>query len=131
MDDKPIVTPTEKLAKRKGIKFIPFYTSPYPEKENKSPSSEADFTENEMNLFVKRYEEGYDLFDERYALWLRKYHPGEDVVCKVLFEEESDGCSVEITSMEEEPTTTREEPTTIAGIAGIAGRNQQQAERNQ
>ena len=53
VDDKPIVTPTEKLAKRKGIKFIPFYTSPYPEKENKSPSSEADFTENEMDLFVK------------------------------------------------------------------------------
>ena len=36
VDDKPIVTPTEKLAKRKGIKYIPFYTSPCLEKENRS-----------------------------------------------------------------------------------------------
>jgi len=27
-NDKPIITPTEKLAKRKGIKYIPFYRSP-------------------------------------------------------------------------------------------------------
>ena len=41
-----------------------------------------------MDLFAKRYEEGYDLFDERYNLWLQKYHPADEV-CKALFEEES------------------------------------------
>ena len=41
-----------------------------------------------MDLFAKRYEEGYDLFDDRYNLWLQKYHPAYEV-CKALFEEES------------------------------------------
>ena len=42
VDDKPIVTPTEKLAKRKGIKYIPFYTSPCLEKEIRSQSPEVE-----------------------------------------------------------------------------------------
>ena len=41
----------------------------------------VDFSEKEMNLFTKRYEEGYDLLDERYNLWLQKYHPADDVIC--------------------------------------------------
>ena len=57
VNDKPIVTPTEKLAKRQGIKYIPFYTSPYTKKENRPPSPEAEFSEKELNLFAKRYEE--------------------------------------------------------------------------
>ena len=107
MNDKPIVTPTEKLAKRKGIKYIPFYTSPCLERENRSRSPEVDFSEKEMNLFTKRYEEGYDLCDERYNLWLQKYYPA-DVVCKALFKEESEECSVQ-TASREEPTNGREE----------------------
>ena len=66
-----------------------------------------------MDLFAKRYEEGYDLFDERYNLWLQKYHPADEV-CKALFEEESEVtcreqtiCTEETISWEE-PTTSRE-----------------------
>ena len=115
VDDKPIVTPIEKLAKRKEIKYIPFYTSPYLEKEIRSQSPEVDFSNEEMDLLAKRYEEGYDLFDGRYNLWLQKYHPA-DGVCKAVFEEESDSevssreqtiCSEE-TNGWEEPTTSRE-----------------------
>ena len=116
LDDKPIVTPTEKLAKRKGIKYIPFYTSPCLEKEIRS---QVDFSKKEMDLFAKRYEEGYDLFDERYDIWLQKFHPADDMVCKALFGEESEKCFEEVTSREqtmyteetfgwEEPTTSRE-----------------------
>ena len=85
MNDKPIITPTEKLAKWKGIKYISFYTSPsaFSEKE-KLPPPEAKFSEKELILFAKRYEEGYDVFDERYGLWLQKFHPEDDVVHKSL-----------------------------------------------
>ena len=90
VNGKPIVTPTEKLAKRQEIKYIPFYTSPYTEKENRPPSPEAEFSEKELNLFAKRYEENYDLFDEKCDLWLQKYHPEENRICKALFEKECD-----------------------------------------
>ena len=119
VNDKPIVTPTEKLAKRKGIKYIPFYTSPGLEKEIRSPSPEVDFSKEEMDLFAKRYEEGYDLFDERYNLWLQKYHP-TDEVCKALFEEESEVTSREQTICTEE-TISWEEPTT-SGEVSASGR---------
>ena len=46
-----------------------------------------------MDLFAKRYEEGYDLFDERYDTWLqKKFYPADDMVSKALFEEESKKC---------------------------------------
>ena len=67
--------------------IIPFYTNPYGQKENISPPPEAEFSEKELNLFAKRYDEGYDLFDQRYELWLQKHHPEDTVICKALFEE--------------------------------------------
>ena len=34
------------------------------------------FSEEEISLFSRRYEEGYDLtHDQRYNLWLKQYHP--------------------------------------------------------
>ena len=40
MNEKQLVTPTEKLAKHKGIKYNFFYLSPCAEKKTKSPSPE-------------------------------------------------------------------------------------------
>lgn len=33
-----------------------------------------DFTANELALFERRYEEGYDLEDSRYNDWLKQHH---------------------------------------------------------
>ena len=33
------------------------------------------FTNEEELQFTKRYEEGYDLYDTRYLLWLKQSHP--------------------------------------------------------
>ena len=32
---------------------------------NISPPPEAEFSEKELNLFAKKYDEGYNLFDQR------------------------------------------------------------------
>ena len=49
---------------------VPLY-SPYPKR--KTP---ADFSQEELAKFEKRFEEGYDLTtDERYNLWLKINHP--------------------------------------------------------
>ena len=59
----------EKLPEQSGLKFIPLYSPANPKK------SVPDFSEGEMKTFLVRYENGYDLHDERYDVWLRKYHP--------------------------------------------------------
>ena len=59
----------EKLPEQSGLKFIPLYSPANPKK------SVPDFSEGEMKTFPVRYENGYDLHDERYDVWLRKYHP--------------------------------------------------------
>ena len=60
-------TPTAILAKKKGISFMPFY----------SPTHDVGqlFTSEEQECFQHCYEEGYDLHDERYDLWLKIHHP--------------------------------------------------------
>ena len=61
------VTPTAILAKKKGISFMPFY----------SPTHDVGqpFTSEERECFQRRYEEGYDLHDDRCDLWLKVHHP--------------------------------------------------------
>ena len=54
VNHKPIVTPIEKFARFQVIKYIPFYMSPYTEKENIPPLPEAEFSEKEVDLFAKR-----------------------------------------------------------------------------
>ena len=74
----PSGTPTTRLAKRKGINYMPFY-SPSCEHRQKSQES-AKFTEEEDKKFRSRYEEGYDLdSDMRYNLWLEINHPSSRV----------------------------------------------------
>ena len=34
-----------------------------------------DFTDAEITLYERRYQEGYDLHDERYSEWVQKFHP--------------------------------------------------------
>ncbi len=45
--------------------------------EGNSGNEETRFTLEEHNLYHKRYENGYDLHDERYNAWLHKHHPEE------------------------------------------------------
>ena len=54
VNEKPLVTPTEKLAKRKGIKYIPFYSSPCAEKETKSPSPEESAVSDTEDVQICR-----------------------------------------------------------------------------
>lgn len=64
---RPFGTPTAVLAERKGINFMPFY----------SPArSRSQFSEEELECFQRRFEEGYDLtHDDRYNKWLSVKHP--------------------------------------------------------
>jgi len=58
----------EKLPEQSGLKFIPLYSPANPK------NSVPEFLECEMKTFLVIYENGYDLHDERYDAWLRKYH---------------------------------------------------------
>ena len=74
-------TPTARLAKKKGINYMPFYSPSY-ECHQKSQEC-TKFTEEEEKTFKTRYEEGYDLdTDTRYNLWLEINHPSS---CVQLF----------------------------------------------
>ena len=71
------LTPTAKVAETKGIRYLPLY-GPSSSGEN-HPSTVVDpptpFTEEEVQRFRQRYEEGYDLdIDERYNVWLKVVH---------------------------------------------------------
>ena len=41
--------------------------------------STVGFTKEELDLYNRRYENGYDLKDDRYTLWLNMVHPSECV----------------------------------------------------
>ena len=62
-------TPTAKLAERRGINFMPFYS---PACSTRKP----EFSREELELFEYRFGENYDVTDdERYNEWLKAYHP--------------------------------------------------------
>ena len=63
-------TPTAKLARRHGIKFMPFH-SPRPFGHASSQNC-LQFSEEEHQLFLIRQEEGYDIPDYRYDQWLQQ-----------------------------------------------------------
>ena len=68
-EEKPPSTPTACLAKKKGINFMPFYS---PSSDDTTPK----FSLDELELFERRYREGYDLTgDDRYNLWVRLHKP--------------------------------------------------------
>lgn len=90
---------TPSLPKETGIKFLPLH-SPFPSQKRKSkyrlPIDEVTvstgvsgdslkFTAQELALFERRYEEGYDIVsDSKYNAWFQKFH------CKEL-KDSSDG----------------------------------------
>lgn len=49
------------------------------EESSVSTGSEIIFTEEEEKLYQTRYEEGYNLFDEKYVKWLYQNHPSDIV----------------------------------------------------
>ena len=70
------------LSARTGLKFIPLF-SPLPSRY-KTPREEVNdtdpivptvddsFTQEEIALFSRRFEEGYNIFDEHYEEWKRR-----------------------------------------------------------
>ncbi|CAI8012617.1 hypothetical protein GBAR_LOCUS8090 [Geodia barretti] len=66
-------TACESLAEKTGLKFIPLYSPSH--RRTQAVRTGTTFEPEEMTLFQTRFEEGYDLGDERYESWLRMYHP--------------------------------------------------------
>ena len=62
------------LCRETGLKYIPLY-SPSPSLKYRPQSRTATFSEEEMIRYQRRFEEGYDIPDERYEMWLKLYHP--------------------------------------------------------
>lgn len=81
---KASLTPTAQVAKAKGIRYLPLYTPsksdnspPFhtPSRSDKSSKNDLSFTDKELQLFSRRFDEGYDMTtDERYNEWMRVYH---------------------------------------------------------
>ena len=80
---KPILSPVSRfhnIGADSGLKFIPLF-SPAPDRCKKPSTianyhstdlslieedSDTEFTPEEINLFTRRFDEGYDVYDERY-----------------------------------------------------------------
>ena len=72
----------ESLAQQKGLNFIPLYSPSHSRPQHSNVVNPAVlFTPEEMARFEHRYEEGYDIPDERYQKWLSLYHP-DSLTCE-------------------------------------------------
>ena len=70
----------ESLPEESGLSFIPLY-SPAPSRK-KAVVKKPRFTEEEEQLFERRYKEGYDITDDpRYNMWLECYYPDSITLC--------------------------------------------------
>ena len=64
-------TSVAKLSQETGL-FLPMHSLMSQSKKRVA----FDFTDEEIGLFERRFENGYDLTDnKRYNLWLTRYHP--------------------------------------------------------
>ena len=76
--DRHVVVPRKleraSLAERTGLKFIPL-CSPSRKQPDNTSAMVPRFSPEEIARFQVRFEEGYDLPDERYWQWVRMYHP--------------------------------------------------------
>lgn len=79
------------LTQRTGLQFIPMFT---PLKSTQTSPKPPVFDSGEMELYERRYEEGYDVPDKRYEQWVKMYRPkstcpdspvplGQTPVCEV------------------------------------------------
>ncbi len=79
--DSTIYNP-HSLGKKMGLRYIPLYSPiqkfkkvSHLEPNPSSDVSDATFSAEEIARYQRRYEEGYDLHDERYEKWLKsQYH---------------------------------------------------------
>ena len=61
------------LPQRTGLQFIPLF-SPFKSTQS-SPKPQAPvFESSEMEVYQRRYDEGYDIPDQRYQQWVKMYH---------------------------------------------------------
>ena len=76
--DRHVVVPRKptqaSLAERTGLKFIPL-CSPSRKQPDNTSAMVPRFSPEEIARFQVRFEEEYDLPDERYWQWVRMYHP--------------------------------------------------------
>ena len=73
-NDQPSVSSTSTLVPQSDSSLNASPDSQAPWSQSSTDSSSI-FTEEQMKLFEKRFEEGYDLQDEEYSAWVRIYHP--------------------------------------------------------
>ena len=62
------------LAKRTGLKYIPLYSPARPRPSLESPFT-PKFSVGEVLKYQRSFEEGYDVPNPQYAVWLSMYHP--------------------------------------------------------
>ena len=73
-NDQPSVSSTSTLVPQSNSLLNASPDSQAPRSQSSTDLSSI-FTEEQMKLFEKRFEEGYDLQDEEYSAWVRIYHP--------------------------------------------------------
>jgi hypothetical protein len=72
----PVKVVPENVKKRTGISFVPLYAESPAIQKTRHGTTCHQFTEEEIVLFQRRFEEGYDLKDdEKYNVWRNMYHP--------------------------------------------------------
>ena len=53
--------------------------------EDVQPVTTSTFAQDELQLFERRFDNGYNLFtDKKYVAWLEKYHPGSVDIPSVM-----------------------------------------------
>ena len=73
-------TSVAKLSQETGL-FLPMHSPMCQSKKRVA----FDFTDEEISLFERRFENGYDLTgDKRYNLWLSRYHPESSRNCHTI-----------------------------------------------
>ena len=73
----PLVSPAPKGVEKSLVTSSPqtITLSPASQKQKQQGRQSITLSESGQKLFTTRLEEGYDLHDERYNLWLHKHHP--------------------------------------------------------
>lgn len=62
------------LTQKTGLQFIPLY-SPHKSTQSSPKPQFLVFESDEMEVYQRQYDEGYDLPDQRYQQWVKMYHP--------------------------------------------------------
>ena len=82
VDSAPHTSAFVSLPESTELAFIPLYSPVHrtlsgccsKSQDLKLDIANIDFTKKEHTRFERRFEEGYDLMDDRYKLWLERFH---------------------------------------------------------